>query len=93
MTAEQIAQNIAFTFFTATETFKPMSAAEQREAFGAVVFGRKAIRWNARTRSIQTRVTTISRDYDVQSYTLAEVAELVNKGAKATRGYTGYKKH
>ena len=89
-TAATILNTIRFTFFTASTTFKQYSANEQREYFGAPVFGKKSIRWNARRQTIETHVTTISRDYDIQSYTLDEVAELVNSKKFATKGYSSY---
>lgn len=90
MTAETIYQSIRFTTFTATTTFRTWSASEQREMFGAAVFGRRQIRWDARRQVIETKVSTISRDWDIQSYTLAEVAALVNGGKQARKGYNGY---
>ena len=88
MNAETIAQNIAFTAFAASRSFEKMTAQVQRELFGKAIFGKKSIRWNGRR--IETRVTTISRDYDITDYTLEEVAELVNAGKYAERGWNGY---
>lgn len=89
-TADSIFASIRFTFFTASGKFEKMPAALQRELFGVAIFGRKSIRWNERTREIETYVTTISRDYDIQGYTLVEVAELVNRKRYAEKGYNGY---
>ena len=89
-TADTIFASIRYTTFTATTTFQTYSAALQREMFGAPVFGKKSIRWNARRQMVETRVTTISRDYDVQSYTLSEIANLVNSQKYATKGYSSY---
>lgn len=89
-TAASIAASIRYTTFTARPSFEKMTAAEQRSLFGKAIFGRKDVRWNARQKTIETRVTTISRDYDVQDYTLAEVADLINAGRYAEKGYNGY---
>lgn len=90
MTSEQIWQNIRFTDFTANPAFRTWSAADQREMFGGAPFGRRRIRWDATLRVIETKVMTISRDWDIQSYTLDEVAELVASGRPARKGYSGY---
>lgn len=89
-TADSIYASIRYTFFTAEPKFRTWSANEQRELFGAPIFGKKRIRWNAARRTVETYVTTISRDYDIQSYTLDEVAALVNAGKFASKGYQSY---
>ena len=89
-TAESIYTSIRFTTFTASKKFEKMPAHIQREMFGKAVFGRKSIRWDDKAQKIETYVTTISRDYDIQRYTLAEVANLVNSGKYAEKGWNGY---
>lgn len=64
----------------AAETFAPLSAAEQRDRFGLVLFGKKNIRRNIARGGIEVRTTTISRDYNVDFFSYAKLAELVNAG-------------
>lgn len=90
MTPETLLTAIADHAFGSAREFAKMPAAEQRKLFGAAVFGRKDVRWNARRQMVETRVRTISMDWDHQSYTLDEVAKLVAKGKMATKGYGAY---
>lgn len=68
--------------------YTKLTAAEQRAIFGKAIFGRKSIKFNGY--DIYTHVRTISADYDVQRYTLEEVANLVDAGKYAEKGYKGY---
>lgn len=90
MNAQTILNNIRYTFFTASTKYETYSAAVQREMFGAPVFGKKRIMWNARRQVVETYVTTISRDHDIQYYTLDEIANLVNNQKFASKGYSSY---
>lgn len=90
ITAAEIFNNIRYTTFSANTKFEKMPAAIQRELFGKAVFGKKSVKWNAARKIIITHVTTISRDYDTQEYTLEEVAKLVNDSKFAEKGYNGY---
>lgn len=91
MTATEIAANIRCTTFAASAAFAKYTAAEQRSIFGAAIFGQKSLRWNSIRNRVETRVSTIGRDYDVQSYTLDEIAALVESGRKASKGWNGTK--
>jgi hypothetical protein len=88
-TAQSINDSIRFTTFSASKSFAKYSKEIQMELFGAYVFGKKSIRFNSATQTIETQVRTISADWDVQRYTLTEVAEMINANVKASKGYDG----
>lgn len=50
--------------------------------FGAYIFGKKSIRHNAKRGGIDVFTTTISRDYNVDFFSYAKIAEIINSGRK-----------
>ena len=63
-----------------SETFAPIPATEQRERFGMVLFGKKQVRRNFRRGGIEVKTTTISRDYNIDFFSYAKLAELIDAG-------------
>lgn len=62
-----------------------LTVAQQKEMFGAVVFGKKRVSYNRITRCWYVIYTTISRDMESVPYSNEKIAELVNKGEKVSR--------
>lgn len=69
---------------TIDTTFATIPASEQRERFGLVLFGKKQVRRNIQRGGIEVKTTTISRDYNIDFFSYAKLAELVNAGQPVT---------
>jgi hypothetical protein len=61
-TAETVADRIAFSVLGRQTSFAPLSAANQRTIFGAVVFGKRQVRWNPRMARVEMKRTAISTE-------------------------------
>jgi len=77
MTALDIEINVATMD---TQYFTAMSAADQRECFGCVLFGKKRIRRNHRRGGIEVKTATISRDYTIDFFSYQTLATLIHAG-------------
>ena len=66
-----------------------LTATQQKELFGAVVFGRKDVKYNREKQVWVVEFTTISRDRCSYNYSNARVAEMIANGEKAERDNGG----
>lgn len=81
-TANTVEASIRYTTFAVRREFAKLSAAEQRSLWNAAPFGRREVRHAPERGGFQVRTTVgYGSDYNVQDWTYAEVARLLNRGA------------
>jgi hypothetical protein len=90
ITTEQVIENVRFTFVAQARPAK-WSAANQRELFGAAVFGKKDFRYDNAKRLFTVRIHVCYGSDSIDLTVTPEmVAEAVNTGRKIEHDGAGH---
>lgn len=83
ITSQTIKKNLNFTTFSADRKMRKLTAMEQRSLFfGFAPFGRKSIKMTEWGVDTMIKVA-FGMDFDEQSYTWDEIAQMINNKKKA----------
>lgn len=89
LTGEDILQMIQSTQIMDGK-YQKLSASQQRVIFGAYIFGRRQFQFDSKRQKFWVmRIVAFGQDYDVQSYSLDEIAHLVNSAKAGQKIYYG----
>jgi hypothetical protein len=75
------ARTVMLAAWKINDAFAALGADEQRRIFGGAVFGRRKVRHEpGRSGFGVLRVVSFGSDYDIQHWSYAEIAALLNRG-------------